>query len=114
MHEFSLAQNIVEIATEQFHGHNVRKIEAIDIEIGTLSGVVKEALEFALEEAVKNTVLEKATIRLIDIQARANCGACGNTFDMNDFFGVCPACQSPQCEIISGKELKIKSLRIDY
>lgn len=113
MHEFSLARNIVDIATEQVQSHGANKVESIEIEVGTLSGVVMDALEFAMEEAVKNSVLAGAKIHYQEIQARASCSNCDKVFELDDFFSICPHCQAPDYKITHGKELKVKSLRLD-
>jgi hydrogenase nickel incorporation protein HypA/HybF len=60
MHELSIAMSIVEIAEDNAAMAGVKSVSEIQIEVGNLSGVVDEALEFALEEAVKNTILRNA------------------------------------------------------
>ncbi|GAB4291754.1 MAG: hydrogenase maturation nickel metallochaperone HypA [Marinilabiliales bacterium] len=113
MHELSIALNIIEIVQEEAKKNNANTISEITLEIGTLSGVVEEALEFALEEAVKNTILENSSIKLIKKQAKAKCEKCGNVFETNDYYSVCPNCSHPYTDIIDGKELCIKKITID-
>lgn len=110
MHELSIAMSIVEIAKENAQQANKKTITEIELEVGNLSGVVYEALEFAMEEAVKNTLLENASIKVIKIKGIARCSSCSHEFDVDDIFTPCPKCQSFQNEIIQGKELKVKSL----
>ena len=64
MHELSLAVNIVEIAEENAQSAGVQKFDEIVLEIGTLSGVVIEALEMAMDSAFKNSVLEHAVLNV--------------------------------------------------
>lgn len=113
MHEFSLATQIVETVTEQAKQRGASGVLSLEIEIGTLSGVVREALDFALQEAIKDSVLESAEIQLIEVQAKAICKRCNHVFELDDFFGVCTRCQSMDYELTAGKELKIKSFRVD-
>ena len=61
MHELSIAMNVIEIADEYAAKANATVVKEIEIEVGELSGVVLDALEFAMEVAVKNTILEQAT-----------------------------------------------------
>ena len=49
MHEFSIALNIVDIASKTATDASATKINEVEIEVGILSGVIIEALEFALE-----------------------------------------------------------------
>ena len=60
MHELSIVLSIVDIADEQVRKTGARQVEQIDLDIGALSGVELDALDFAWDAGVKDTVLEKA------------------------------------------------------
>ena len=113
MHEFSLALNIVDIANETAENANAETISSIEIEVGSLSGVIIEALEFALDTAKENTVLEKAEIHITPLTAEAMCRECNHTFSPESFFAPCPQCGSFDFDITRGKELKVKSITIE-
>ena len=55
MHELSIAMSIVDIAAEYAARDNAKCVTEIEIEVGTLAGVVIDALDFAMEAAIKNT-----------------------------------------------------------
>lgn len=112
MHELSIAQNIVEIVEEEAKKYESSKVESVILEIGTMSGVVPEALNFALTEAVKNTILEHTNFEINEIKAVFRCSSCGNEFSMNDLYGDCPECGNFFNDIIKGKELLIKSVNL--
>ena len=69
MHELSIAQSIVQLSEQQAREHHSSQIEEVELEIGRLAGVELQTLEFAMESAVKGTLLEKAKIirRYIDL-----------------------------------------------
>ncbi len=110
MHELSIAVNIVDIVTEEANKSKASSIAEIEIEIGGMSGIIIEALEFAMEEAVKGSCLSNAKLNYTELRAEANCSKCNNQFDVDDFFAVCPKCGSFETDIIKGKELKIKKI----
>ena len=112
MHELSIAQSIVDLAEEVAYKEKADSVKSIDIEIGTLSGVVLEALEFAMETTVKNTMLENAKINLLIIPGKANCRNCNLDFETNDLLSLCPNCKKANFSIIEGKQLRIKSLTV--
>lgn len=112
MHELSIAQSIIELAEEVALKEQADSITSIDIEIGTLSGVVLEALDFALETTVTNTKLENAKINLLKIPGKAKCKNCSFTFETNDLLSLCPNCKQANLEIVEGKQLRIKSLTV--
>jgi hydrogenase nickel incorporation protein HypA/HybF len=110
MHELSIAMSIVEIAEENVKQSNVTTVSEIELEVGELSGVVFEALEFAMEEAVRDTVLKDAIRKIIRIPGVAKCNECGFEFGTEDIYTPCPKCASFDSEVIKGKELRVKSL----
>lgn len=113
MHEFSIAVNIVDIALEYAEKSNAVRVNEIELEIGELSGVVNDAMEFAMDAAIKGTLLENARVNIIKIPGLAICKSCGNEFKIENFFDACTKCGAYNPDIISGKELRVKSLNID-
>lgn len=113
MHELSVAQNIIEIVTEHARKHNATSVSEVELTIGTISGVIPETLEFAMDVCVKNTLLEGAKIKMEIIKAKSRCLSCQQEFDMEDIYMICPHCGSMRYEIIQGKELKVKSIKIE-
>ena len=113
MHEFSIAVNMVDIALEYAEKSNAARVNEIELEIGGLSGVVDDAMEFAMEAAIKGTLLENAKVKIVKIPGLAICSSCGNKFKIENFFDPCTKCGAYNPDIISGKELRVKSLNID-
>ena len=70
MHEFSIAQSIIDIAEEIATKEKADQIQSIDIEIGALSGVVLDALEFALKITVGGTILGESQINFSQFPER--------------------------------------------
>ncbi len=113
MHELSIAMEIVEIAREEAEKAGALKINKIELEIGKLSGVLPDALSFAMTEAVKDSPLALAEIVYHYKDAQVNCASCCHTFETHDHLKVCPVCGSYDTFFVSGKELYIKSMDIE-
>ena len=113
MHEMSIAMNIVDLAVETANNNNAKKINSIILELGTLSGVVRDALEFCFESACKGTKAEGAELEIIEINGKAHCANCQLYFDTNQMVANCPECNEYIFDIQGGRELKIKSLNVD-
>lgn len=113
MHEFSIAMSIIEIAETEAKVVSAAHISNLDLDVGTMAGIEYYALDTALEMAVKNTMLENANIKVNKIQARARCTDCKHEFDISSVMDNCPTCNSLFSDVISGKELKIKSIVIE-
>ncbi len=113
MHEFSLSLNIIDIATEYAIRENAVEVREVEIEVGELSGVVREALEFALESAVKGTLLENAECHIKIIKGKVRCNQCHFEFETDNLYAECPECHSYTFEILEGKELRVASIVIE-
>lgn len=113
MHEMSLAMNIVDIALKTAKQSNAEKINAIEIEVGTLAGVMTDALTFCLEAASKNTAAEHAVIEIIKTPGKARCQGCNMEFNIQAYFEECPDCGEFLTDIIQGKDLRVLSITVD-
>jgi hydrogenase nickel incorporation protein HypA/HybF len=112
MHELTIVLNILEIAADQLSKHNGRKIEAIELEIGTLAGIEMEAFHSAWEVAKPGSVLESAQLTIKPVDAIAKCRQCQQEYGIRELYEACTQCGSFRYELIQGKELKVNSLSI--
>lgn len=112
MHELSVAMGIVNIAEKEIKKASKNKITLIELEIGSLSGVELDSLEYVWEIAVKDTVLDKAEKKINFIEAEAKCLECDAFFKVENVYDNCPKCKSYFKDIIKGKELRVKSLEV--
>ncbi len=113
MHELSIALEIIDIAEEHAHKAHALSVTEIELEIGELSGVEMEALDFALEVAVKDTMLSGAKRTVDKVPGQARCNDCMHEFPVDDLFTPCPVCHGFNTSIIRGQELRIKSLFVN-
>jgi hydrogenase nickel incorporation protein HypA/HybF len=113
MHELSIAMSIVDSVIEAAESEKASRINAFTLEIGSLSGIDLESLEFALGSAVINTALEGVPFKIEAVPARGECPGCKAEFLVEELFNPCPLCGSFNPRILSGKELKIKSIEIE-
>ncbi len=110
MHEGSIAESIVDILKETKKSNNLSKITKVTLKIGIMSGVMVDALLFALdalreEEAIiKNTEFE-----IIESNVKAYCILCNKNFEFQkneEIVLLCDECNMP-LEIKEGKEMEI-------
>lgn len=109
MHELSIVQSVVDICEGNAGG---RKVISVTMEIGSLSGVVPEAIEFCFEACSKGTLLEGAFLTIERIPASARCPACNTDFNINAYYDPCPDCGGYALTIKSGEELRVKELEV--
>ena len=112
MHEAGLMQNVLEMSLERAKAHNAARIEAINIKIGVLAGVVPDALEFAFEAMKKGTMAENARLNVDYAPVVCWCRGCEKEFKPEDFSSICPACGKNDIEIRSGLEMNLISIEV--
>ncbi len=112
MHELSIVMSIIEIAEKQAKTANATVIEEIELDIGTLSGVAMDALDFAWQQAVKRTMLQDSVRKINRIDAKARCLDCDTEFAIEKYDDACPSCGEHLLNILQGKELRVKSLLV--
>jgi len=109
MHELGITQNIVAIATEHAHG---AKVSRLSLEIGQLTAIMPEAIQFCFDVCAQGTPLEGAQLEIIQRPGRGQCRECGHQIALEQPFGVCD-CGSTHLDIIQGEELTIKELETE-
>jgi hydrogenase nickel incorporation protein HypA/HybF len=113
MHELSIALSIVEICNEEVQKAGAEKVTQVEVEIGTLSGVEFEALQFSWDVAITNTRVEGAPLIIQKIEAAARCKSCQSVFPIDNYFSPCPFCNAFGYKVIQGKELQIKAITVE-
>lgn len=113
VHEISIALNLVEALTERAETEHVAKIEAVHIQLGKLSGVVEDALQFAWELATKDTVAEGSTLVVERVPLVVFCERCESERTIRgDPILVCPECATPAPAIVRGRELQLVAMEV--
>jgi hydrogenase nickel incorporation protein HypA/HybF len=110
MHEMSITQGIIDLCLKHAVG---RQIHSVDIEIGELSSVVAEAIEFCFEACSRDTLLEGARLNIIHIPGAGLCQECGSETALKELFGSCQHCGSDRVTIVSGEELRVREIEVD-
>jgi hydrogenase nickel incorporation protein HypA/HybF len=112
MHELSIIYNIIEIAEEHLKKSGASAISGIELEIGNLAGVEWQALDFAWDVGVQQSVLENAERQIKKVKGKARCLECETVFEVQNLFDSCPNCHSFFNEILQGKELNVRALTL--
>jgi hydrogenase nickel incorporation protein HypA/HybF len=112
MHELSIVMGIVDVVNDHFDPLKWKKVDRIELDIGTLSGIEMSALNFVWDSAVRDTLLEGAEKQVNWIKAAGKCLDCENVFELDSFAEACPACGNYFHKILRGKELQVKAIEV--
>lgn len=110
MHEMSITQSVVEICEQHAAG---RRVLAVTLEIGALSGVVPDAVEFCFDACTRGTVLEGARLVIDQVAGTAFCSTCQTVVPLPAYFTPCPACGGYGLEPRTGEELRVRDLEVE-
>jgi hydrogenase nickel incorporation protein HypA/HybF len=110
MHELSIADAVVTIASRHAAG---RRVSRVELRVGHLRQVVPDALEFAFELVAKDTVVEGAVLAMEEVPAQVRCGACGAETVLEAFPAHCGACGGLDVEVVGGDELLVEALELE-
>jgi hydrogenase nickel incorporation protein HypA/HybF len=113
MHELSIAQSILEIAEKAAPPNPKTVITSVGLQVGELSGVEAEALQFALSIIKKDTVLDKAGLNIEVVKGEAECSQCRTVFAIPSFGTCCPQCSGYSMTIRKGRELRVLHIVVD-
>ena len=113
MHEFSIAQSLLEIIEQEALPYAGAKVISIKLRIGKLSGVIPDALRFAFQAISTGGRAEGASLVIEEVPLRIKCNQCNKVGIMDDPFMICPYCEGKDVEMIAGRELEIKEMEIE-
>ncbi len=106
MHELSVAQSICEAVIARAPG---ARVEEMVVEVGALSGVNAESLEFVMPNAAEICGLELGAFSIRPVPARAAC-ECGHEYDATQILEPCPQCSGFDRSITGGEDVVVSRL----
>ncbi len=110
MHELRIAEDLSAIVIEVAEREKLSVVTKVNISFGQLVQIVPDIFEFAFREAVRDSVAADAELDLEIIPVKMKCSACSREFKVTENYFACDQCGSTGLDIISGKELFIKSI----
>lgn len=113
MHELGITQSIVDIAEKTAREQHAQKVLSVTVEIGELSGVISDAVEFCYEACIQGTLLESSRLIIKRIAGSGRCDDCGADARIDNMTFACPTCGSYAMRRTGGEELNIKEVEIE-
>jgi len=114
MHEASIALGIIDIADKECHQAGCTRILSIEVDIGSASGVLTEALYSAFDIVKLDTLAAEAKLIINEIPLGGTCRDCGKPFTTTEpFILACPNCGGKDFRFETGRELNVKELEVE-
>lgn len=112
MHEAGLMQQALDIAFDYMRADAATSITRIKLSVGSLSGVVPDALQFAFEALTPGTPAEGASLELEMLPLVGYCAPCASEQTLDVMRLACPQCGGTEIKIIRGREFLLTSLEV--
>lgn len=110
MHEMSVCEGLREIIEAQALEHSAERVTRVRLEIGRFACIEKEALFFAFNSVMRNTVAEGAELVVLDLPGRVFCYDCMDEQTIENRLDPCPACGGGNLMPQGGNEMRLKDL----
>lgn len=108
----ALVQNIIDIVLQEMDKYEVEKLQAINLAVGRMSAAVPEQLQMCFEILTTDHKLTGTKLNIRMVPVTYKCWECEKEFTSAGITFTCPFCESPNPEIIFGRELKIESIEV--
>ena len=76
MHELALCQSVLDVMREQASIYHFERVTTVRLEIGALSCVSRDAIEFCFAAVTRDTLADCARLEVIDVLGQAWCLDC--------------------------------------
>lgn len=112
MHEYSLTQNLLEVALKN---SNSKQIVRVNLLIGPFSHEREESIELYWKDLSKGSQAEGAELHFEHVKAEMKCLDCSGTFylDENEEVSMCKFCKSEHLKMLSGDDIKLESIEVE-
>jgi hydrogenase nickel incorporation protein HypA/HybF len=113
MHEMSIAQSLLDIIKEEMQKHDAKILRAVHLDVGLMTAVVPEALNFCFEVITSGTEFEGAHLNMNIVPLKGYCPVCEREFAIENYTFLCPSCGGSKVETTGGQELSIVEIEVD-
>jgi hydrogenase nickel incorporation protein HypA/HybF len=107
MHEFGLAEGVLDAVRQRAAG---RKVTGIRVRFGVRHAVDEESLGQAFNMIAEGTEAAGATVELVTVPADITCRRCGFAGETTDMLAVCPRCGGHDVDLTGGDEMTLESI----
>lgn len=112
MHELSLLESVREIVEQEAERQHFSRVKCITLAIGELSCIEADALRFAFDVVMKDSLAADAELMIERVEAIGRCQHCGAETSMQALQDVCAVCERYGLEILQGDGMQIKELLV--
>lgn len=113
MHELGIVVHVIKQVEELAKKNNVKEVKELTLEVGEVSGVVKQYFVEAFEWSKKKTeYMKDCKLNYVVIQGITYCENCQKTYSTTQYGKTCPFCGSGNTYLVVGRDVAIKDIKV--
>lgn len=113
MHELGVIFHVIDQVEELASKNNVKHVNTVILEIGTVSGIVDSYLIDCWNWAVsKHNIMTDCKLKIEKIKAVSHCNDCNEDYNTIIYGKECPRCKSKDTFLVQGNEFIIKEIEV--
>lgn len=109
----SIIESILRTVLQEAEKHHADKVKSIKLRVGKLWQIIPDTLEFCYSVATKGTIADGSEMLISQTPIVAKCKRCGGSFEVDNYFFLCPDCNVADAEVISGDELILETIEME-
>ena len=114
MHEMGIISGVLDVAIRSAQEAGADRVCEVTLRVGEMTEAIPDALQFAFEALSEGTMCEGAKLTVDMVSPRSICLECACEFEHDRFHRRCPECESYETTLISGRELEIASIEVEF
>jgi hydrogenase nickel incorporation protein HypA/HybF len=113
MHELSITEGVVRVLQEQAASNGYGRVLKVHLEVGALSSIEPDSLEFCFDVVTKGTIAEGAALHISRPKGKAHCNGCGTHVEIGGYGEPCTGCGTFDMKVVSGQEVRICDIEVE-
>jgi len=110
MHELSLTEDLLRIIEERAVSEGFQSVSKVLLEVGELSHVEPEAMQFCFASVMKGSCAEHAKLEIVRITGKGLCTQCKNITELHQYYDPCQHCGAFGVQAHDGQHIRIQAL----
>ena len=112
MHELGIVVHVIKQVEELAKKNNATKVVELTLEVGEVSGVVKEYFVDAFNWYIKKTeYMKECKLNYVTIEGISYCEDCKETYPTR-LGRTCPKCGKGNTYLITGRDVSIRDIKV--
>lgn len=113
MHELSLTEDLYQTIKEKAITDGFTRVNKVMLEVGELSHVQADAMQFCFESVMRGTIAAQAELEIVLVPGRGECTHCGTICALHHYYDPCSTCGAFGLRTIAGDRVRIRALEVN-